>query len=397
MRANVKDVLCNKRFLFAALALANVLILGFYQGLFTMTYTNLGRHTGLWNRATTNDSAVNITTNSSMASASNISSPQPVGFLANALGKIKSVASVVMLQANKVVEQSDIKLDVHIEDPVLGHTGDTHHHSGLPSFSTNIAIGGGLTTRKVAGLTAATVGKLQFFTTLLPSFCRTASNGFHYHFYLGYDNNDAFLSQTVNLEAFQKMTTSFCDTHCPKGSNYSLHFVQCTHNKRPAWAQNDAMFEGYIDGADYYYRVNDDSDMVTKGWTEAFIKVLGEYKPKYIGVVGPKHRGGNEAIMTYDFTQRSHLDMFGFYYPRLFTDWWADDWVTKVYLPGRSTKMKDILLTHTMRLGQRYSLVDRGVGGKLAGQLTDDKAILQRLVYITLCVCFIYHRLIVLS
>lgn len=57
--------------------------------------------------------------------------------------------------------------------------------------------------------------------------------------------------------------------------------------------------------------------MLAGGWTEAFIKVLGDYKPANVGVVGPNHSGGNIAILTYDFTHKTHIEIFGFHYPRL--------------------------------------------------------------------------------
>ena len=49
-----------------------------------------------------------------------------------------------------------------------------------------------------------------------------------------------------------------------------------------------------------------------------------------VGVVGPHHQGGNTGILTYDFVHRTHVDIFGFYYPRVFSDWFGDDWITKV-------------------------------------------------------------------
>ena len=39
---------------------------------------------------------------------------------------------------------------------------------------------------------------------------------------------------------------------------------------------------------------------------------------------------GNIAILTHDFVHRTHVDIFGFYYPRVFTDWFADDWITGI-------------------------------------------------------------------
>ena len=91
----------------------------------------------------------------------------------------------------------------------------------------------------------------------------------------------------------------------------------------------------------------------------------------------PPLSGGNTAILTYDFVSRHHVEIFGFYYPRLFTDWWGDDWVTGVYVPGRSTKRRDVLLAHTQGMGQRYH-VHWDVGKKLQAQLDADKRTLER-------------------
>ena len=99
--------------------------------------------------------------------------------------------------------------------------------------------------------------------------------------------------------------------------------VKCSHSGKPAWAQNDAMMEAYIDGMDYGYRINDDTLLRTPGWTEKFIYVLGSMDPPNVGVVGPNHSGGNTRILTYDFTSKTHIDIFGYHYPKLFTDWSA--------------------------------------------------------------------------
>ncbi len=96
----------------------------------------------------------------------------------------------------------------------------------------------------------------------------------------------------------------------------------------PAWAQNDAMMQAYMDNMAYYYRVNDDTVLESTGWTEKLIEQLLRYHPPNVGVAGPWFRDGNIAILTHDFVHRTHVDIFGFYYPRVFTDWFADDWIT---------------------------------------------------------------------
>ena len=106
----------------------------------------------------------------------------------------------------------------------------------------------------------------------------------------------------------------------------------------------------------YSYRINDDTLFGTEKWTEKFTSTLRHYNPAYLGVVGPKHKGGNTGILTYDFTHRTHIDINGFYYPRHFIDWYADGWITFSYEKlHRMTKSNRIRLVHTMRRGSRYN------------------------------------------
>ena len=280
--------------------------------------------------------------------------------------------------------ETNVVFDIHVEHPILGHAGEVIYSSEKAhgqSHLTKIAVGGGLTSRNMRGLTESNIPqKFLVFTTLLPSFCKTSSKNFEYHFYFAYDINDQFFTNPKMVTAFQKHFAAVASKLCNHlSAPLHLHFIQCSHAGKPAWAQNDAMMEAYLDGVDFFYRVNDDSQIESSEWTEAFIKTLASYEPKYVGVVGPKHSGGNTVILTYDFVHRTHVDIFGFYYPRFFSTWWADDWVTKVYQPGRSTKLSGIKLKHTMRLGQRYK-VDYSVSKKVNQHIAEDKKTLQRFV-----------------
>jgi len=292
------------------------------------------------------------------------------------------------------------RVDVHVEDPVLGHAGEvTPDHSIVPTTSdtgsrpsrATIAIGGGITSRGIRDLSESNIAsQLLFYSVFLPSFCRTASRQFAYRIYLAYDHNDPVFSggrlQTVFRRTFNDEIKRLCMSNDGSGSgsvvDVSLHLVECSHAGKPTWAQNDAMLEAYLDHVDYFYRINDDTRMVTPGWTEKFISTLDSYDPPRVGVVGPNHHGGNVAILTYDFVHRTHVDLFGFYYPRLFTSWWADDWITKVYSPHRSTKVADVQLSHTMNLGQRYVL-EEAAQSRLVGRIDADKQTLSR--YVNCC------------
>ncbi len=243
---------------------------------------------------------------------------------------------------------------------------------------TSVAVGLAITTKGSKPLVSSPVGiKCPFFKSLMPSFCKTASQGYDYRFYLAYDAQDKHLKDNSFRETFLRAFTNYVTDNCTRNSSYSIKLVRCNHTGKPAWAQNDAMIDAYLDDVDYYYRVNDDTVMQTSGWTEKFIHTLVKGRHPGVGVVGPFHYGGNMGILTYDFVHKTHLDIFGFYYPRLFGDWYADKWITHVYKPNMSTKLRSVKLRHTMENGQRYG-VRRQVGKHVGSQIKVDNATLQR-------------------
>ena len=115
------------------------------------------------------------------------------------------------------------------------------------------------------------------------------------------------------------------------------------------------MLAAYADNATYFYMVNDDTIMVTPDWTETFIGALSAMHPSNLGVVGPAHSGGNTGILTYHFLHRTHIDIFHYFYPRNFTGWYADDWITRVYKPNNSAKLESVKLKHMMQ-SMRYEV-----------------------------------------
>ena len=116
------------------------------------------------------------------------------------------------------------------------------------------------------------------------------------------------------------------------------------------------MMTAYMDGNDYFYRINDDTNITTPRWTERLIEELAKYDPPNVGVVGPNDHGGCiHDILCYEFVHRTHVDIFGFHYPRFYTTWAADRWIEDVYKPKRSGKILDVKVTHTRSEGTRYN------------------------------------------
>jgi hypothetical protein len=269
-------------------------------------------------------------------------------------------------------------------------------HSTSASKSLFIAIGGGITSNRIDAVNKSNIGtKFLFFTTLVPSFCQTIhqSTGselsFAYRFYLAYDSNDVVFSQSSLRDAFVDVFSSLTKHICPGDVEVGLQLVHCSHQGRPAWAQNDAMIEAYLDGAEYFYRINDDTVFVTPNWAEAFTSILSRYTPQNVGVVGPAHDTGNLAILTYDFVHRSHIEVFGFYYPRAFTDWFADDWITDVYAPQHVSKLLSVKVKHQSVLGRRY-FYDAAKRNILFTQLNFHRQVLARLVIPQLFGCLYF-------
>ena len=133
----------------------------------------------------------------------------------------------------------------------LANQGTSHMDDLVPS----VAIGVAVTAHDDPELTLENVGyRLPFLRTLLPSFCRTASPGIAYRFYVAFDVHDPSLSSHQYMIAVYRRFEEVVAELCTKSVNVSLHFVQCNHNRNPAWAQNDAMMEAYLDNMQYYYR-----------------------------------------------------------------------------------------------------------------------------------------------
>ena len=147
-------------------------------------------------------------------------------------------------------------LDIHLNK--TGFTKTCTEHSQGDSFSNNvkqIALGGGITSVGLYNLRKdALIISMPFFRTLLPSFCRTCTASYYYHFYWAYDYTDPYFKDESNLKDFYDVFVDEIQKHCSNNTKVSLHMIRCSHFAKPAWAQNDAMVEAYLDNMEYFYR-----------------------------------------------------------------------------------------------------------------------------------------------
>ena len=115
-----------------------------------------------------------------------------------------------------------------------------------------VGMGCAITTKNVSSAEEINTS-LLYFTQLLPSFCKTASPGYFYRFYMGYDFNDTILSTPVGKQVFTKYFHLITTNKCEGDFEVDVQFVQCNHSGKMAWAHNDALLEAYKDGMDYFY------------------------------------------------------------------------------------------------------------------------------------------------
>ena len=176
------------------------------------------------------------------------------------------------------------------------------------------------------------LSQLAVFQHLLPSVARTVECGFDYLVVLGYDVGDRFWDETADAVARAELwfEQQVARPLREVGVTAHLKFARVKNDvKKPGPVFTAITQTAFDAGADYIYRVNDDTELVTR-WAGQFVAALAALDN--VGAVGPTCRQGNRKILTHDFTHRTHMDIFqGQYYPPELSDWWMDDWISRVY------------------------------------------------------------------
>lgn len=205
-----------------------------------------------------------------------------------------------------------------------------------------------------------TIQNIALFVVLLPSLVQSLDCGFRYHMIVGYDIGDPFYDKSDNIDLVADWFEQYIQK--PLYNNHiliSLHMVAVTNpQKKPGPVFNEMARYAYKHDADYFYRVNDDTEFVGY-WAKAYVHTLQHILSPY-GVIGPACMGAGNRILTHDFVHRTHMEIFEMnYYPPPLSDWYMDDWMTQVYGPHRTFISTGIQVQHhTTFHGQRYK-VDR--------------------------------------
>jgi hypothetical protein len=181
----------------------------------------------------------------------------------------------------------------------------------------------------------------------LQSFSKTYEEGlFSYKIYIGYDIGDSFFDNKHHLEQIY----SWSSKHIPSVDIKTVSFVNVYG--KPGPIMNFLSKRAYIDGCEFMYRINDDTEFLTI-WTTPFVEALKAFHPSLVGVVGPTCREGNTKILTHDFVSKKHYEIFSFHYPPELKDWWLDDWISFVYGNKNTRKLSTVKIKHHIKV-RRY-------------------------------------------
>jgi hypothetical protein len=182
---------------------------------------------------------------------------------------------------------------------------------------------------------------------LLPSIAKTVEAGFVFRVYIGYDLGDLYFDSPVHIAGLAKIFKDEVEASCERRSIRCELVLQGFQNtvRKPGPMFNFLSASAIRDGADYVYRINDDTEFRTP-WASAFTLQLANFNPPNLGVVGPTCKEGNYRILTHDFVHKTHAYVFGVHYPPVLMDWWMDDWISTVYSKDRTRRMSTVLVVH---------------------------------------------------
>lgn len=168
----------------------------------------------------------------------------------------------------------------------------------------------------------------DLFNILFKSFFTTYSLDHVYKFYLGIDSDDKFY-QNNNIQNEIKRFINVM-----KNTTIELLSIDSKYKGNVCHIWNELFKKSYEDNNDYFVQIGSDIHFQDKDWVNTCLDILKQNND--IGVVGMTDQGRkkfnpNDTLLTQTFVSRKHMNIFGFYYPSEFKNWFIDDWISEIY------------------------------------------------------------------
>eukprot|EP00440_Ansanella_granifera_P021582 gb/GFBE01023425.1/.p1 GENE.gb/GFBE01023425.1/~~gb/GFBE01023425.1/.p1 ORF type:complete len:121 (+),score=23.46 gb/GFBE01023425.1/:1-363(+) len=83
----------------------------------------------------------------------------------------------------------------------------------------------------------------------------------------------------------------------------------------------------------YFYQLGEDIKLVTPSWAGLFTEQLK--KQGQLGIVGGREVNFQKTtgFLACVMVSKTHMRIFGTFYPTIMHNWWSDDWMMKSYKP----------------------------------------------------------------
>lgn len=262
--------------------------------------------------------------------------------------------------AQPVLLSIPVVQETHIEAH-LKLTNATQPSIAAPVGRPTVAITVASTSRYMEATVDKDVSQHPLFLILFPSLVASLETSYAFRLYVAFDDDDAFITKP-SLASYVRRASAQLEKKAAK-VGVSLQVIILSFNNpwhAPGPVFNFMCGKAYKDGADFIYRVNDDTHLKTPYWATAYIKRLNSYDPPLVGVVGP-YCNRTRKFLTHDFVHRTHLEIFRVHYPTMFTTWYMDLWIDRVYGGFRTSLLKDIEVLHDNEWsegGTRYDPVE---------------------------------------
>eukprot|EP01036_Dinobryon_divergens_P027179 gene27178-35905_t len=203
-----------------------------------------------------------------------------------------------------------------------------------------------------------------FWNNLFDSFMKSIdwrSNRYVFRFYLGfdkadglYDTGDAWSDMRTEFESrasyrMKEQLMSEDDIKTVLQTQLTLKLMHFDHLEgSPSQVVSQLMLKAYDDKFDYFYQVNDDTQIVSPNWAPKLVAALAANPsiPNF-GVTGPSDTN-NDKIFTHSFVHRTHFEVFGHLFPPSFKNWWSDDWISTVYGAAHTFVVSEVQIKHNV-------------------------------------------------
>lgn len=155
------------------------------------------------------------------------------------------------------------------------------------------------------------------------TFGKTYSPEYKYVFYIGIDRGDKVFDKESTQGFFKNLVNT------DEFNNCEIKFIYMDDIQKGYLSKmwNKLFKIAYEEGCDYFFQCGDDIAFKTVGWVKECVDTL--QKHKNIGVTGPINN--NLYILTQTFVHRTHMEIFGFYFPEDIINWYIDNWINMVY------------------------------------------------------------------